>query len=448
MSDTNEDRETGTSLNEKYWVARKFYESLLRSERLPTHKIEAYQATQLQQLLAHTAKQVPYYRSVLSGLRKSDGTFDLTRWPEIPLVSRQEVIAHWESFQSEHLPAGHQSVLESTTSGSEGTALTMRKTRFEHTGVACASYRYAQWFSYDYKIPLAMIRAGFIRTANPDDPEDQRWGPPWIPPEQRSARYRLNIQIPIEEQLEWLLRLGRVYLNTLPSNAMALAQLSAETGLKPSLAGILTVGERLSSDVCHEVKSILGTQISDVYATAECGLLAIECPQSQNYHVQSEITKVEVLKADGEPCLPGETGHVVATSLYNYAMPIIRYRFKDLVTVGGPCSCGRDLPVISKILGREKGLFRLADGSLMLPDFRTERIRQLAGTSHWQVAQVSPCRAEVRLRYANINDTVADAVRDYVCSVVGAKMVVLTRSVSEFPRSQGGKFYPVAREFG
>ena len=161
---TSKDRETGTSLNENYWVARKFYESLLRSERLPIHKIEAYQASQLQQLLAHTAKQVPYYRSVLSGLRKSDGTFDLTRWSEIPVVSRPEVSAQWESFQSEHLPAGHRSVLESTTSGSEGTALTMRKTRFEHTGVACASYRYAQWFSYDYKIPLAMIRAGFIRT--------------------------------------------------------------------------------------------------------------------------------------------------------------------------------------------------------------------------------------------------------------------------------------------
>jgi phenylacetate-CoA ligase len=428
-------------------VARKFYESLLRSERLPLHKIEAYQASQLQQLLAHTAKEVPYYRNILSRLRMSDGTFDLTRWTEIPVVSRPEVSGRWDAFQSEHLPEGHRSILESTTSGSEGIALTMRKTRFEHTGVACASYRYAQWFSYDYRIPLAMIRAGFIRTADPHDPEDQRWGPPWIPPEQRSARYRLSIQAPVDEQLEWLGQLGRVYLNTLPSNAMALAQLSAETGVKPSLAGILTVGERLSSDVRHEVRAILGTQISDVYATAECGLIAIACPQSQNYHLQSEITKVEVLKSNGEPCLPGETGHVVATSLYNYAMPVIRYRFNDLVTVGGSCSCGRNLPVISKILGREKGLFRLADGSLLLPEFSTQRFWQLTGTAHWQVAQVSPNRVEVRLKNGSINDTVADAVCAYVCSVIGERVVVRTQAISEFSRSQGGKFYPIVREF-
>ena len=153
------------------------------------------------------------------------------------------------------------------------------------------------------------------------------------------------------------------------------------------------------------------------------------------------------LKASGEQCLPGDTGHVVATSLYNYAMPVIRYRFKDLVTVGGPCSCGRNLPVISKILGREKGLFRLADGCLMLPEFRTERFKQLADTAYWQVAQVSPSGVEVRLRNARISNSVVDAVRDYVCSVIGARVDVLIRTINKFPRTQGGKFYPIVREF-
>jgi phenylacetate-CoA ligase len=420
----------------------------MRSERLPSDKIEAYQNSQLQQLLAHAAKEVPFYREPLNSIRHLDGTFDLDRWQELPIISRPAIAANWEAFQSENLPTGHRAIIESTTSGSEGLRLKMRKTRFEHTGVACASFRYAQWFSYDYKIPLAMIRAGFIRTTDPNDPEDNRWGPPWLPAEQRSSRHRLSINTPIREQLKWLQGLGRVYLNTLPSNAMALAQLALKTDQKPQLASILTVGERLSTDVRQEVQSILGAPISDVYSTAECGLIAIQCPQSGNYHIQSEITKVEIIKATGDPCLPGETGYVVATSLYNYPMPLIRYRFNDLVTLGEACSCGRNLPVISKILGREKGLFRLSNGSHILPDLRTQWFRERMGATDWQVAQISFDKVEVRIKKVDsfTDDQKAD-IKDYVCNTVGADFHVQTRLVDEFAKTQGGKFYPIVREF-
>jgi phenylacetate-CoA ligase len=421
----------------------------MRSERLPGHKIQDYQNSQLQQLLAHAAKEVPFYRQSLASIRRPDGSFDLDQWQELPIISRSLVAANWEAFQSENLPAGHRAIIESTTSGSEGLRLKMRKTRFEHTGVACASYRYAQWFSYDYRIPLAMIRAGFIRTADPNDPEDNRWGPPWLPAEQRSSRHRLSINTPICEQLKWLEGLGRVYLNTLPSNVMALAQLAARTGQKPQLASILTVGERLSTDVRQEVRSILDASISDVYSTAECGLIAIQCPHSGQYHIQSEITKVEIIKPNGDRCLPGETGHVVATSLYNYPMPLIRYRFHDLVVLGDSCSCGRNLPVISQILGREKGLFYLSKGAHILPDFRTQWFRAHVGTPDWQVAQVGPNAVEVRIRKMEpLTDAEKVHIKDYVCNILGASgFEVQSRRVEDFRRTEGGKFYPVLREF-
>jgi phenylacetate-CoA ligase len=440
---------TNASARERYWAARKFYESLLISERISPERLEKYQETQLQQLLAHAAEHVPFYREPLSSIRNSDGRFDLDRWTELPIVSRDIVTAQWDEFQPSHLPEGHRAVLESTTSGSEGgSPLRMRKTRFEHTGVACASYRYADWFKYDYGTALAMIRAGFIRPANKDDPEDKLWGPPWIPQNRRGARYRLDINVPVDEQMQWLRQLGTVYLNTLPSNAMALAQFALAANEKPCLAGILTVGERLSADVRHEVQSIFGCQISDVYATAECGLIAIECPDTGNYHIQSEISKVEVLKADGTQCTSGETGQVVATSLYNYAMPIIRYRFNDLVTLGDGCSCRRTLPVLSQIVGREKGLFKFDSGKVALPDYRTEKFRELAGTPYWQVAQTSPTKVELRLKGCiSMTDRLEKALTEYICSILPAKVEVEIKRVTGFTRSRGGKFYPVIREF-
>jgi phenylacetate-CoA ligase len=433
---------------ERYSVARRFHESLIRSQWLGVAKVVAYQESQLQQMLHHAASEVPYYKVPLSRLRRADGTFDLSRWDELPIISRSEVAENWEAFQARKLPPGHEGIISVTTSGSEGKALELRKTRFEHTGVACASYRYADWFNYDYKIPLAMIRSGFIKSADPNDPEDRLWGPPWLDATTRGARYRLSINVPLDEQIGWLAGLGRVYLNTLPSNAMALAQRSEERGVKLQIAAIMAVGERLSADVRDEVRRVLGCRISDVYATAEAGLIAIECPETGAYHLQSEISKVEVIAEDGHSCSPGETGHLVATSLYNFVMPLIRYRFNDLVTLGAGCSCGRSLPVISKIHGRESGFFHLADGRSLLPEFSTRHIREIAGASFWQVLQTAPAAVTVRLQLdSQPSESQRLILSQYVRETLGTFVAVDIQIVDKFATSKGGKFYPAMRTF-
>lgn len=433
---------------ERYSVARRFHESLMRSQWLSVAKVVTYQESQLQQMLRHAASEVPYYAEPLSRLRRADGTFDLSRWDELPIISRADVVADWEAFQARNLPPGHEGILSVTTSGSEGKTLELRKTRFEHTGVACASFRYADWFNYDYKIPLAMIRSGFIRPTDLNDPEDRLWGPPWLDASTRGARHRLPISTPLDEQIDWLAGLGRVYLNTLPSNAMALAQRSEERGVKLQIAAIMAVGERLSADVRGEVRRVLGCRISDVYATAEAGLIAIECPKTGAYHLQSEISKVEVITKDGHSCSPGEIGELVATSLYNFAMPLIRYRFNDLVTLGADCSCGRSLPVISKIHGRESGFFHLADGRSLVPEFSTRRMREITGTSFWQVAQTTPTVVEVRLRTKSQLSTGQQlALSHYVQEILGIAISVQIRSVTQLTITKGGKFYPAIRAF-
>ena len=104
--------------------------------------------------------------------------------------------------------------------------------------------------------------------------------------------------------------------------------------------------------------------------------------------------------------------------------------------------------MITKILGRERGLFRFADGTTLLPEFRTDRFVSLAGTPHWQVAQVSQTRVELRLKAPrSLQESESVALRDYVRDVLGQKLDVTVSMVEAFSHSQGGKFYPVLREF-
>ena len=87
----------------------------------------------------------------------------------------------------------------------------------------------------------------------------------------------------------------------------------------------------------------LGCEIHDSYSNEEFGSIAWQCSEGTNLHVADELFLLEVIDEEtGEPCEPGETGSVVITSFYNYAMPLIRYKLGDLATLGPPAPVDAD----------------------------------------------------------------------------------------------------------
>ncbi len=176
----------------------------------------------------------------------------------------------------------------------------------------------------------------------------------------------------VDDQLAWLVRERPDYLLTHPTILDRLLRHSAETGVKPAgLKQVLTLSEILPPglrDLCHE---LWGASIRDTYSSREVGYLALQCPEAQHYHLQSETVLVEILDAQGRRCAPGEVGRVVATPLHNVAMPLLRYDLGDYAEVGAEvgaeggtdagdaCRCGRGLAVVRRILGRRQNMLRL-----------------------------------------------------------------------------------------
>ena len=109
-------------------------------------------------------------------------------------------------------------------------------------------------------------------------------------------------------------------------------------------------------------RDLWGVPLHDVYSANELGYIALQCPESEQYHVMSECALVEVIDGDGRPCRPGETGRLVLSSLHNYAMPLLRYEIGDYAEVGDQCPCGRGLPLLNRIAGRERNMLVLPDG--------------------------------------------------------------------------------------
>ena len=103
--------------------------------------------------------------------------------------------------------------------------------------------------------------------------------------------------------------------------------------------------------------------VVDHYATNEVPHLAQSCPDGgAGLHVMGDRAIVRVVREDGRPAAPGEQGRVLLTDLENEVTPFINYTVGDLAVAGPPCACGRGLPVLATVAGRESEVIRLPAG--------------------------------------------------------------------------------------
>jgi phenylacetate-CoA ligase len=154
---------------------------------------------------------------------------------------------------------------------------------------------------------------------------------------------------------------------------------------------------------------------------------------------------VEVLDDEGQPCKPGEVGRVIVSSLNNFAMPLIRYDIGDYAEVGQPCACGRGLPVLKRILGRQRNMFTLPSGETRWPMIDARDIAavfdEVPPITKFQLIQKSIDELEARLVTVRpLSELEEETLRGYVQQGLGHAFRVLFNYVDDIPRSPRGKF--------
>lgn len=143
-----------------------------------------------------------------------------------------------------------------------------------------------------------------------------------------------------------------------PSYALHLAESMQEAGVVERLkikAGIHGA-EPWTEEMRKKIESILHINCFDIYGLCEItgpGVV-MDCIHHTGLHVYEDHFYPEVLNpATNEACADGETGELIFTTLSKEAMPLLRYRTKDLTSMNhSTCECGRTLPRISKFTGR------------------------------------------------------------------------------------------------
>lgn len=152
---------------------------------------------------------------------------------------------------------------------------------------------------------------------------------------------------------------GSTVLTCTPSYALYIAEVARELGLEKEdfrlKCGIFGA-EPWSDNLRREIERKLGIMALDIYGLSEVigPGVAMECPEKQGLHVWEDHFLAEIIDPDtGQVLPPGSTGELVFTSLTKEALPVLRYRTRDISTIiDEPCPCGRTHLRIRRISGR------------------------------------------------------------------------------------------------
>ncbi|KUL00669.1 MAG: Phenylacetate-CoA ligase, partial [Methanomicrobiales archaeon 53_19] len=113
--------------------------------------------------------------------------------------------------------------------------------------------------------------------------------------------------------------------------------------------------EPWSEGMRRHIEEDLGVKAYDIYGTSELsGPMFTECEERDGIHIWGDMAIVEIIDPETEEVLPpGEVGELVMTVLRKEALPMVRYRVKDLTyLIDDECSCGRTSVRIGRISGR------------------------------------------------------------------------------------------------
>ena len=330
---------------------------MIRSAYWNHDKMRKYQEKKLRHLVKYSYDNVKFYHDRFKELNmRPEDISGLEDLGKLPVVKKDDIRRNPDAFLSREFRKSE--LRRRSTSGSTGKPLYLSATKKE-----------------DEFRKLKQLRNVISLGQRPWD----RWvvvaSPHHFGATTKLASV-LNLYVPVpvsvfnnvEAQLSIIGKLKPDVLDGYSSSILLLAKEVQRTGTKTMSPKFVIGGAELIDDASRRyVESVFNVPFYDHYICIEFGCLSWQCPERTGYHM--DVDSVVLQFVDGtEEVAVGETGEIICTSLFNYAMPLIRYAIGDVgASSNEECPCGRTLPLMKMIKGRRDSLLLLPDGLVLSP---------------------------------------------------------------------------------
>ena len=429
------------------WKQRRFggvyakeYKAAKERESFTTEQWQAFQQQQLSKILNHAYLHVPYYKTNFdkAGLQIS-AIKNITEETicKLPILTKEDVRLYGTTTLLANNREAHGAFFDS--SGSTGTPT---KILFSHAmhqrWMALFESRVRNWAGVTSNMPRGMIGGRRVLPNAESKPPFHRYN--IFEKQIYFSAYHINSKNSIE-YAKAIKKYGIKYLTGYAMSNYLLACFFDEMKINvPPLKCVITSSEKLTVEMRSMFLKVYGCKTYDGWSGVEACALVTECEHG-SLHISPDAGFIELLNDNMQPVKPGEAGNVYCTGFINYDQPLIRYDIGDTMILGKePCNCGRKMPVVKEIIGRQEDVIVAKDGRKMV---RFHGIfNGLRSVKQAQIIQESFDEIIIKIVCVYIDENEKIIMKQRVQSQLGNVNVTI-QEVENITQTANGKFKAV-----
>ena len=405
-------------------------------------------------LLRHAWRTTDYYRQVLAetGVVWGDGAVDLSRFADIPFLTKDIIRDEFDRLTSRALPKGRRPYLNSSGGSTGQPVRFLQDSSYWDANIATrlSQFRYYGKELGDRELKIWGSEYDLIKGLESLASRAKSWLY-----NRRSEQCFSLPEARIREIVHGINQFKPKTIFAYRDGIDVVAQYVNRHGLEVHRpAAIFCGGGTIYEHIVASIEQAFHAPVVSIYGSREMGAIACQCPQRGGLHVSMNSHRVEAIDKNEQPVLD-EEGELAVTSLHNYAMPFIRYRIGDrAAALSKPCPCGRNSPMLGTISGRVVETLVNAQGDKIDGLFVIHLIGVVAATEgyvrRFQVVQEAPDQLIINmiLDQGATPDSVRaklTGISEKIRLLMGAKCHIDYRFVDEIPLTSSGKHPYVVR---
>lgn len=405
-----------------------------RGQWLDEEQLADVQAARLRAMVAFSVEEVPHYRRLFARLdlvpADISSPADLVN---LPILDKDTVREAPEEFRPARL---REKPVAQSTGGTTGTPLRywVTPSAMQYT-YATYEVRFRHWAGVALGDRMASVNGRKVV------PAEQARPPFWRHNLAFNQLYLSAYHLTEENLPAYIARLERFrpkvivgYVSSVHLIADHINRHHLHGAIAPD--AVLVSSETLFPWMRADIERAFGCKVHDGYGLGELSAFITECRHG-SLHASPEYGVVESVEADGE------ANRLVATGLFNRAMPLLRYDTGDVIELASPesrCPCGRRLPLVDKLLGRADDYVVSPDGRSVGPAPLSLAFQSVAGIREAQIRQDEVSSIQVDLVVdPSFGDADQRALDGELRERLGSELAIDYERVAAIERTTWGK---------
>jgi len=401
-------------------------------QRLSKDQLNDIQNENLKDLLNHCSKHVPYYIALAKKVNYNPESHPLIELKKFPLLDKRLIKANLPDRIKDR---STRTYFVDHTSGSSGIRGEFHMDKPAYSKTLAIQLLWWEWAGY--RLGDRVLQTGIT---------PKRGVIKGLKDILLRVRYISAYQISSDRMSNILSKIRGTnfyFFIGFGSSLFAYAKFAREKGIHNiRFKSVISWGDKMFSHYRKCIEEQFHTTVFDCYGSCEGMMIAAEC-EHHNYHIMSPHVFIEILDKEGRDVSPGEMGEIVVTRLDNFHMPLVRYRIGDLAVRADPnkkCVCGRHLPLLERIIGRDTDLVYTPKGKTLVVHFFTGIFEHIKEIQQFQVVQHT--QDEIEIRYipsSSFNSLCLNDIKKEIWNKANEEFRLRFSKVSSIAPSPSGK---------